>query len=225
MQVLCPRCRQVLAGNDLNVATDLARCVRCDEVFTLSTLVAAQASGPVNLDDPPRGAWYRSDFDGFTVGATTRHFVALFLVPFMCVWSGGSLGGIYGTQIMQGKFNLFMSLFGIPFLLGTLFFGSIALMAVCGKVVVRVANAEGVVFTGIGSIGWRQTFDPSEVTAVRIESYGSGNRGSTMTIVLDGPQKLRFGGGLTEPRRDFIANVLRQEFTGKNAARGERDWS
>ncbi len=126
MEVLRPKCNQVLGGSDINVVTDIARCRRCDEVFVLSSLVQARAFGPVNLDDPPRGAWYRREFNGFVVGASMRHPMAFFLVPFMCVWSGFSLGGIYGTQIVQGRLNLFMSLFGIPFILGTLLFGTLA---------------------------------------------------------------------------------------------------
>lgn len=53
--------------------------------------------------------------NGFEISATTESPIAFFLVPFMLVWSGGSLGGIYGTQIANGHFNLFLSLFGIPF--------------------------------------------------------------------------------------------------------------
>jgi hypothetical protein len=64
------------------------------------------ARGPVDLDDPPRGAWYQVEFNGFVVGATTRHPIPLFLVPFMCVWSGGSLGGIYGSEFVHGTFDL-----------------------------------------------------------------------------------------------------------------------
>jgi phage FluMu protein Com len=211
MQVLCPKCGKLLAGNDLNVVTDIARCPSCDEVFALSTLVQASASGPVDLDDPPRGTWYRGEFNGFVVGATTRNPIAFFLVPFMCVWSGFSIGGIYGTQIVRGQFDLHQSLFGIPFVLGTLLFGSIALMAVCGKVVVRVSDSEGVVFTGIGPLGWRRPFNSLEVATVSIEPHSSGNNQQAMTIVLNGPHKLRFGSGLTEARRNFIANVLRLE--------------
>jgi hypothetical protein len=216
MQVVCSKCGRVLAGDDLNVVKDIARCARCGEVFALSSLVEANAAWPVDLDNPPRGAWYRGEFNGFVVGATTRHPMALFLVPFMCVWSGFSLGGIYGTQIVQGRLNLLMSLFGIPFILGTLLFGWIALMAVFGKVVVRVSDSEGVVFTGIGPVGLRRPFNPCEVTTVRVEphlgGYGSsGNNWPSMTIVLDGARKVRFGGGLREARRDFLANVLRQK--------------
>ena len=91
---------------------------------------------------------------------------AFFLVPFMCVWSGGSLGGIYGSRIARGQFNLEASLFGIPFVLGTLLFGSIAVMSLCGKAVVRVRGDEGVVFVGVGAIGWRRRFRWGEVTRV-----------------------------------------------------------
>jgi hypothetical protein len=219
MQVFCPKCNQAITGNDMNVVTDVARCPRCDQVFALSSLVQSNTSGPIDLNDPPRGAWYQEEFNGFVVGATTRSPIAFFLVPFMCVWSGGSLGGIYGTQIVQGKFNLLTSLFGIPFFLGTLLFGSIALMAVCGKFVVRVSDSEGEVFTGIGPFGWRRPFDADQIASVRIEPYYARNNAQSMTIVLDGPRKLRFGSGLSEARRDFIANVLRHELAGRKLPR------
>ncbi len=211
MQVLCPKCGQTLGGNDINVVTDLARCPSCGEVFGLSTLVQANPTNAVDPHDPPRGAWFREDFNGFEVGTTTRHPIAFFLVPFMCVWSGGSLGGIYGSQIISGQFNLLLSLFGIPFCLGTLLFGSIALMTVCGQIYVRVVDSEGVVFIGVGPLGWRRPFDWKQVTAIRVEASINNNHQPSQTIVLDGPRKLRFGSGVTEVRRDFIADVLRQE--------------
>ncbi len=67
-EVLCPKCGQVLAGSDVNVGTHIARCRRCDEVFVLSSLVQASASGPVNLDDPPRGA----GTDGNSTGSSSE---------------------------------------------------------------------------------------------------------------------------------------------------------
>lgn len=220
MQVLCPRCRRVISGTDLNVATDVARCSHCDQVFPLSALVQANASGSVNVDEPPGGAWFQREFNGFVVGATTRHPMALFLVPFLCVWSGFSLGGVYGPQIANGRFQLLHSLFGIPFVLGTVIFGAVALMAICGKVVVDVRDSEAVVFTGIGPLGWRRSIDWSQVSAVRVEPHFTGrNRQTTYAIVLYGPGKLRFGSMLTETRRDFIANVLRQELLSGSGPR------
>ena len=171
--------------------------------------------GPVDLN-PPRGTWFQEESNGFIVGATTRHVMAFFIVPFMCVWSGGSLGVIYGTQIMKGKFDLVQSLFGIPFFLGTLLFGSIALMTVCGKVIVQVLDSDGTVFTGVGPFGWRRRFDPQTVTAVRVESYFPGHQPQTASIVLDGANKLRFASGLTEARRDFIAKVLLRKLNNEH---------
>lgn len=227
VQVTCPRCSQLIGGSDVNVATDVARCARCDQVFVLSALVQAGSSGPANLDDPPRGAWYRSEFDGFEVGATTRSPIAFFLVPFVCVWSGLSIGVLYGLQVIHQRFDLYQSLFGIPFVLSTLFLGAVALMTVCGKVVVRVSDAGGIVFSGVGRIGWSRTFTPWEVTSVRVERYPSGNNQQPLTILLDGPHKLRFASQLTEVRRDFLANVLRQELPARKGPGpyAARDWS
>lgn len=48
------------------------------------------------------------------------------------------LGGIYGKQIYEGEFDLKLSLFGLPFLLGTIVIGSFALLTLCGRVEARV---------------------------------------------------------------------------------------
>ena len=74
------------------------------------------------------------------------------LISFLCLWSSVSMWSIYGQQIVQGKFELTGSLLGLPFVLGTLVFGSAVLMAVCGKVVVQVDDLAGSVFTGVGPV-------------------------------------------------------------------------
>ena len=65
----------------------------------------------------------------------------------MLVWSGASLGGIYGTQIIDREFDLIQSLFGIPFILGSLLFWTLALMAIWGKVEITLNNKGGKIFT------------------------------------------------------------------------------
>jgi hypothetical protein len=219
MKVLCPKCRREIGNADVNVPANVAWCRGCQEAFSVAKAVRATgtpdetAAGLVTsvdelaLKEPPKGAWFENNFDGFVVGATTRHPVAFFLVPFMCVWSGFSLGGIYGTQIVQGQFNLVMSLFGLPFLAGTLLFGSIALMAVCGKVTVTVCGGEGTIFTGVGPLGWRQRFDARAVRRV-YEERGSGED-SGSKIVLEGAKRVSFGCGLNDARRHFMCQVLR----------------
>jgi hypothetical protein len=119
------------------------------------------------LRNPPPGTWFEQKPQWFSLGASTRSRVALWYVPFVVVFSVGTLGWIYGTQIVSGEFHLGTSLFGVPFVFLSVVFWTIALMAVCGQVVVTVKENEGTVFVGIGPLGWTRSFDWSAVTANR----------------------------------------------------------
>lgn len=210
MNVRCPTCGAAIGLDDVNVARDLAVCRSCKAIFTFSDNVDIDLSEE-DSDNPPRGTWFDRTFDGFVAGATTRSPIAFFLVPFMCIWSGGSLGGIYGGQIVRGKFNLVSSLFGVPFLLGTIVFGGFAVMSVIGRVVVSVSGDDGVIFTGVGPIGWRRRFswDGARSVGTSISSSNDGNPSRSIRIV--GTVPFTFGSMLTEPRRRYLAGVLRRE--------------
>jgi len=218
MRVFCPKCQREIASAAVNVAADVAFCRPCNEAFELSELVddveqASEAAPPPEMLVPPRGAWFDKDLEGFTVGATTRSCAALFLVPFTCVWAGGSLGGIYGSQIAKGQFEPLLCLFGIPFLLGSLLLCAFTLMTVAGKLTVTVRRGEGVVFVGVGPLGWRKRFNPSEVRRVR-EEVRRGSKGSTTrSIVLEGTERIELGSMLSEERQRFVLQVLRYLLT------------
>jgi len=209
MRIQCPRCQQAVPADKVNMLTDLGICPACDQMFRVSETLDLDVADEDALRNPPSGAWFVEEIQGFTVGATTRSPAALFLVPFMCVWSGGSLGGIYLTQIISGKFNLMLSLFGIPFVLGSILFWSIAMMTLCGKVVVTSQGAEGGVFVGVGSIGWRRKFTWSAVKHIREEGGGGHPGGSGGSILLEGEERLRFGSGLNDRRRYFMLNAVK----------------
>ena len=201
----------------MNVETDVAICPQCDEAFDLSELVSKESeddSGPgaaAPLAEAPPGAWFRTDGESWQVGATTRNASAFFLVPFMLVWSGFSLGGIYGTQIAAGKFNPGMSLFGLPFVAGTCLFGSIAVMAICGQVTVTVKDDEGEVFTGVGPIGRRRRFRWSGVQRIVEDNCSTRNAGSTGKVLqFEGETRLSFASMVSEPRRYFMLQVLKR---------------
>lgn len=215
MKISCPVCSKLIPPSGMNLETDVALCTGCHEAFAISTLIAAgQDSQDFDLSNMPRGTWFSETFDGWTIGASTRSAAAFFIVPFMCVWSGFSLGGIYGTQIAKGEFVLLASLFGIPFLLGTLLFGSIAVMTVCGKVTVTVDGNRGCVFVGAGPMGWTGRFDWGEIKRIDQDLSSvqhAGNHGAV--IVLVGKTKLKFGSMLTEPRREFVLQALRRLLT------------
>ncbi len=105
--LLCPKCRREIPLEDVNVSTDIALCRQCNQPWSYAELVEESNEQAFDPTRPPRGAWFRQNpARGFEVGATTRNAGAFFLVPFMCVWSGFSLGGIHGSQIVKGHFNL-----------------------------------------------------------------------------------------------------------------------
>lgn len=209
MKIQCPRCKQQVPAAQVNVAADVAFCPPCNEGFRLSDCLDASVISPDILRSPPDGAWYRKEFDHVVVGATTRSPVAFFLVPFMCVWSGFSLSGIYGTQLVKGEFSLEQSLFGLPFVLGSVIFWSFALMAVAGKVEVSIGKTSSI-FVGVGNLGWRRPLQWREVKVIREVATATNYPGSSRSaILLEGRESLKIGSGLNDTRRVFVMNALK----------------
>ena len=213
MQLKCPRCKRLIPASQLNVERDVAVCTSCDEAFVLSDLLAQGQDSDVDVGQPPPGAWFRETYDGWELGATTRTWAAVFLVPFAAVWSGGSLGGIYGSQIVHGKFNPVTSLIGLPFLIGSFFLWGGTLMAMFGKVTVSIAGDEGRTFTGVFGIGRRKRFDWSSIKSVKQETNyrSSSNNRRQQVIALEraGESSIRFGSMLNSERTEFVLRVLR----------------
>jgi hypothetical protein len=122
VELHCPDCGLPIQAADIAPAQGVAVCRFCEETFPLAacqTAVPFADRNIVPVMTPPKGVDFVETMDGFRLTLSTRSCIAVFLVPFTLVWAGGSLGGIYGTQIAQGKFNWMMSLFGIPFLIGS----------------------------------------------------------------------------------------------------------
>jgi hypothetical protein len=211
---VCPSCHNAIPMDDVNVSTDIVLCRRCRKTFKFSELVELSTS-TVDLNKPPAGAWYRQHSDGFTIGASTRSpLMLIFLVPFSLVWCGGAIGGIYGRQIMNGKFDLFTSLFGIPFLLGAIMLVSMVAMAAVGKVEIRRRGNRGEAFTGVGAIGWTRPFSWPDMRTIRedlsFSSWNNNFRNRQKVIILEGRTRIACGGGLSESRRFFLLDGLRR---------------
>jgi hypothetical protein len=210
MKILCPQCRQAVPPDQVNMGTDLAFCPKCKDLFRISNSIDEDVVNPDILRNPPPGAWFKREMGQVIVGASTRSPVAFFLIPFMCVWSGGSVGGIYGSQLAKGEFNLTMSLFGIPFILFSLLFWTFALMSVFGKVEVTLGKPSSV-FVGIGRLGWTRKFDWHAMKTVREDIALMTYPGSHQAgIVLEGTERVKFGTGLNDKRRYFMLNALKQ---------------
>ena len=194
MKIVCPHCGHLIESE--NIPDNKQR---------------GDLSGDI-LNNPPKGAWKYEDYDGMIIGASTRSPIAFFLVPFMTVWSGGSLGGIYITQMTSGEFNLMLSLFGIPFLIGSIVLLCINLMAIAGKVEVAI-GMDSYVFTGVGKIGIKKRFDWDSVNNIyeqeNIRSTGSRNNKITSSIIMEGSTRIKIGTGLKEEHRYFLLTALK----------------
>lgn len=216
MQVICPKCHRSLDPPDVNPGTDVAYCAACAEAFSLSDLIASQPDEDIDLTRPPRGVWVEESFGDFTITASTRSLAAIFLVPFTLVWAGGSMGGIYGSQIVSGEFNVWLSLFGLPFLVGSAFLVGFTLLTLFGKFVIKVERGLGTAFLGVGTIGWRKRFDWSEITGAHAEQRTGGNDNtSKQFIVLEGPQRIKLPASLHEERNYFIVQFLRHQLRAR----------
>jgi hypothetical protein len=219
MDSACPLCRSPIGLDDINVATDIALCRRCGKTFSFSGLVGGSANAAPDLTTPPNGAWFEQLANGFRTGATTRSWMALFVVPFTCVWSGMSLGGIYGKQISSGLFDPTSSLFGVPFLLGSVFLIGYCAMTTMGKVELSQRGGSLSVFTGIGRLGWTRNYLWSDFSSAREDSRRNGvnwNRQQGVVIVLEGKRRAAFGTMLSEERRYFVLSALRQMLRNHN---------
>jgi hypothetical protein len=196
----------------MNPAADVGVCVVCDEVFRVSVVANADRSYETfELREPPRGAWYEETGFGRRIGATVRHPVAIFLLPFTCVWSGLSMGGIYGSQFVRGEFLLLPSLLGIPFLVGTLFLIWMTALTLFGKVEVSIDRDEGRVFHGVGPLGRTRPFDRRSIRTVENDypqDRNSGNGGAPIALV--GKTRIQVGGGLSDARHRYLLQGLRK---------------
>lgn len=210
-KVVCPKCRRDVAPEDVNVGTDTAYCRSCEEAFRLSgSLPGSERPEKRRVDpsDPPPGAWFEETFDGFRVGATTRTWFAVFIVPFTVVWAGFAFSFFFGSLAAGSG----LALFATPFFIAGLFLVSFCALSVAGKTEVSVDRERGRVFTGVGAIGWSRTFDWDAIDRVREDQIHYSMRGPMvpgLAISLEGRRRIRFGMMLSVDRGYFVAQTLK----------------
>jgi hypothetical protein len=204
MEVQCSKCKRVLSNENINVSKDTAYCDSCGELTSLSSLNTNTIDSKFNIEDPVKGTNYSENIGVWKIEASHRSLYAIFIVPFTCVWAGGSLTGIYGTQLISGDFNLVNSLFGVPFLLGSIILVSISLMSLFGRTIISNDNGRTLIFIGVGPIGWYRRFEWSSISNV-VEKQSNQNK----HISLEGKKRLSLGWGLNDKKRYYLVNALR----------------
>ena len=124
---VCPECGANVPLGDINVAADVALCRSCgarSHVADLRENGDESRTAQVLPGEPSKHVKVIRDPNDINEKVELRFWkfqpVVLFLIPFACVWIGGAIGGIYGTQIARHSFDLKLSLFGIPFVIASL---------------------------------------------------------------------------------------------------------
>jgi hypothetical protein len=190
----CPKCRGVIPSEDVNVATDVAFCRRCNASYSLSSLThGTVVDENIDVANPPAGAWYRGQGVATVIGATHRSlgsaagllFIALFWNGIVSVFvllalaaTIHNLGWTVPTWFPAPRMNgggmgvgitIFLWIFLTPFIaIGLAMMGAFV-SCLGGKTEVEVTGAETVIFTGMGALGWRRRFETSQAADVRID--------------------------------------------------------
>ena len=233
----CTKCRRTISPEDINVANDVAYCRDCNISYRLSDLTfGGDGGGDIDLNRPPKGAWFINNGSGAVIGATNRSLVSAFgLLFFALFWNGivsifvlvaisGTLHNLHvplpdwfpAPKMNGGDMGVGMTIFLWIFLTPFIVIGiSVALgcmNCLFGKTEVRVAGTQGVVFTGVGQLGWRRRFDAPQVKEVRIlQSTGSKGQ-NTVNVLIETREgkQIKFGSLLTGERRQFVLGALRK---------------
>jgi hypothetical protein len=202
MEFHCPECGLPIEVADLAPAQGVAVCRFCEKPHPLAACQEALPFERRNITPErtlPKGVQLEETMDGFRLTLSTRSGIAFFLVPFTLFWAGGSLGGIYGTQIAKGEFSLVMSLFGIPFLAGSVILIALTVMTVWGRCVVELAGGRFSIRTGALGVYRTQSAAWDDVLSCRLTEASSRGRNSYTTtyqveVAVEGGKTLKLGG-------------------------------
>jgi hypothetical protein len=214
-QYFCPSCGSAIELSSINVATDVALCRNCGTSSPFSVLSGISELSSIRLENPPKSIRVTEDI---MTGTKTIRYKRLspllfFLIPFTCLWSGGSIWMIYGLPISKGQFDTTRLLSGLPFLAGTIVMVSIILFCFFGKGLITIHNGKGTVFVGIGKIGWTRTFSYTRQTIISLTQCAVSENGKPcMAITIQtGDRKFRFGAAIPQATQHYLAAVLNKE--------------
>lgn len=114
MNLICSNCKTIIVSENVNIATNLAKCQKCGNIHKASELVDNDAI--VAIDRPPLGmrAQLLKGIDGsVVVDLPPAGFKAVLLFPivFATFW----LGFVAFWTVMASMASVFFAMFSIPF--------------------------------------------------------------------------------------------------------------
>lgn len=114
MELICPDCKATISPDNVNIASDLAKCDKCNSIHKASELADSKSIDKIN--NPPTGTkmTIKKGFDdsielfypkkGFTASVIPQLFFAIFWLGFISFWTWGASQG-----------SVIFALFSIPF--------------------------------------------------------------------------------------------------------------
>lgn len=187
----CPECGANVPLADMNVAADVALCRSCGARSRISELRESgdEVSDYKVLSGPaPKHVTVIRDMNDPSgkVELRYRRFnpVVLFLIPFTCVWSGMSIGGIYGSQIVKQAFDWKLSLFGIPFLIGTVVLVGVILNLLFARRRLFLEYRHGSYSSKVFGIGRTHYFDLNRETELSVDQAAMQPKGQVSNFMI-----------------------------------------
>ncbi len=233
----CPDCNAPIPDTDANESEGVALCRGCETLHAIDSLGEwGDLPVPVGVlkDEPPSGCWMSDDGVEMRVGISTRSAsFGGFFVFFAAFWN--TVTGVFVVQAVSGLHkglthpgagaslgsSVFLAIFLVPFVLVGGVTGVLALVGTLGNVEVSIRGAQGMVFTGIGTIGWRRRFDATRVTDVRIVDSGArSNEKIVHAVCIDADRTIKLASMATPARRDWLAGALKTILAPSTPQRG-----
>lgn len=102
-----------------------------------------------DLNALPKGVFYTRNRDFVTFGYKKFSKLVFLLIPFTILWGGLSVTNIFLPQFLKNDFDLTRILFGIPFVIVTLFLVATIARMLFGKIQFKIDAKGGIYSTGI----------------------------------------------------------------------------
>lgn len=187
----CPECGANVPLADMNVAADVALCRSCGARSRIAELRESgdEASDYKALSGPaPKHVTVIRDMNDPSGKVELRYWrfnpVVLFLIPFTCVWSGMSIGGIYGSQVVKHAIDWKLSLFGIPFLIGTVVLVGVILNLLFARRRLFLEYRHGSYSSKVFGIGRTHHFDLTRETELSVDQAAMQPKGQVANFMI-----------------------------------------
>ena len=219
---ICPACGRAFESQEINVAAGTATCAPCDRAWPLGLLAGIGTEERVAM---PAGCRMLDDVDARVIECRMQSTLPALLVGlFACMWNGflwisflpGTISAVFrSTDTTSLLMSIVFLLFCLPFVVVGVMVAGFAVLLRWGRTTIRLGRSEGEVFIGVGQIGWKRRFDPSQVTdvreSVRAHRDDKGRTRTTRRIELVGPEKPLTIGAPEDTMHPWLLQTLRYE--------------